>query len=121
MCVVIGLQKKERIKFVSQIHGYKPGKFSIRIIKKDWITEKDKTDERAANCSFGEEKKNIAKYSQTATNGNLSTTASFFWPQGGLCGEVRLYNKCLWFFLPNMLNHNNLLQQLTNKMLPCIL
>lgn len=28
-------EKKERIKFESQNHGYKPGKFSIRIVKKD--------------------------------------------------------------------------------------
>ena len=36
MCLVISLQrKKEIIKFESQNHGYKPGKFSIRIVKKD--------------------------------------------------------------------------------------
>ena len=36
MCLVISLQrKKERIKSESQKHGYKPGKFSIRIVKKD--------------------------------------------------------------------------------------
>ena len=36
MCLVISLQrKKERIKSESKKHGYKPGKFSIRIVKKD--------------------------------------------------------------------------------------
>ena len=33
----------------------------------------------------------LRKYSLTSTKGHLSTTATFFCPQGGRCGEVQLY------------------------------
>ena len=33
----------------------------------------------------------MSYYTPTSTNGHHSTTATFFCPQGGRCGEVQLY------------------------------